>query len=170
MSLINFAQKELELINAFDGKGDFYGGATGKSVMELIECFSKQGHSGMSAPLISSLFVKLADWKPLSHLTFKDDEWHEVGDGMYQNNRCSSVFKDGKDGKPYYLDAITWKYPNGSCVSGTFENITSSQYLKDGKIPKTFYLSVDDNRNIIDRGGLEEVFKVYDKKENTIKS
>ena len=42
MGLIEHAKMELEMAGLFDKKGDFYEGATGKSVMELIEVFSKQ--------------------------------------------------------------------------------------------------------------------------------
>jgi len=59
-NLKQHAQLELERIGAFSEEGDFYGGMTGKAVMELIEVFSEQGHSGMSASVVVQLFTKLA--------------------------------------------------------------------------------------------------------------
>jgi hypothetical protein len=110
MGLIDHAKTELEIAGLFD-KDSVYDGALGESVMELIQVFSKQGHSGMSAPLVANLFHKLATYQPLGPITGKDEEWGDVrdlGDGKpwYQNKRCSAIFKDGKDGKPYYIDAI----------------------------------------------------------------
>jgi hypothetical protein len=51
---------------------------------------------------------RLIAGKPLSPLTGVDDEWMEVGDGVFQNIRCSSVFKDPRfhGGKlAYNIDA-----------------------------------------------------------------
>ena len=56
MGLIEHAKTELEIAGLFDVKGGFYEGMTGKAVIELIEVFSKQGHSGMSAPLVANIF------------------------------------------------------------------------------------------------------------------
>ena len=118
MGLIEHAKIELQIAGLFDEEGDFYGGATGEAVMELIEVFSKQGHSGMSAPIVADLFKKLANYETLQPITGKDEEWGDVrdlGDGVpwYQNKRCSALFKDGVDGKPYYIDAIVKRDQKG---------------------------------------------------------
>ena len=123
MSLIEHAKTELQLAGLFDKEGDFYDGMTGKAVMELIEVFAKQGHSGMSAPYVISIFEKVANFKPLIGITGKDEEWGAVrdlgvGGSWYQNKRCSAIFKDGKDGRPYYIDAIVKRDQNGTCWSG----------------------------------------------------
>ena len=121
MGLIDHAKTELQIAGLFDKEGDFYEGMTGKAVMELIELFSKQGHSGMSAPIVANIFKKLANYEPLGHITGKDDEWNDVsnlGKTLYQNKRCSGLFKDGKDGRPYYIDAIVKRDQNGTCWSG----------------------------------------------------
>lgn len=122
MGLIEHAKTELEIAGLFDKDSD-YEGAIGKAVMELIEVFSKQGHSGMSAPYVVSIFEKLANFKPLLGITGKDEEWGAVRDlgidgSWYQNKRCSAIFKDGKDGRPYYIDAIVKRDQNGTCWSG----------------------------------------------------
>jgi len=94
--------------------------------MELIEVFSKQGHSGCSANIVSDLFNKLSRFKPISPLTGKDDEWCEVADSVFQNKRNGAVFKDGKEGRAYFNDAYVKKTPNGSCWNGGLS-------LKDGR-------------------------------------
>jgi hypothetical protein len=190
MGLIEHAKMELEIAGLFDKKGDFYEGATGKSVMELIELFSKQGHSGMSAPMVASLFHKLAKYESLQPITGKDEEWSDVrdlGDGKpwYQNKRCSGLFKDGKDGKPYYIDAIIKRDQRGTCWSGmAWLNeedwlngdrnlmIDKRGYVKSFPFtPKTFYIDVKDvevakddwESFIVDPSQLDEVWEYYDK-------
>ena len=51
---------------------------------------------------------RLIAGKPITPLTGSDDEFTEVADGVFQNKRCSSVFKDPRfhDGKlAYDIDA-----------------------------------------------------------------
>ncbi len=149
-----------------------------ENILELISVFSKQGHSGMSAPYCISMFKDLASYKLLTPLTGKDDEWNEVSEYFdkvtYQNNRCGSVFKEGKDGVPYYLDAIVWKTQEDITFGGCVEGISSSQNIKGFPFtPKTFYVDVtstkvdeDDYEDVITNpSDLEEVFKYYDMKE-----
>lgn len=39
------------------------------------------------------IIMKLLDMKPLTPIMDGEDQWDNVGDGMYQNKRCSAVFK-----------------------------------------------------------------------------
>lgn len=166
--LVQYAKSELELAGLFDKEKDFYGGMTGNAVLELVECFANQGHSGMSAGIVISLFKSLASWEPINPIHCTDDEWMEVSnDGVFQNKRLSSVFKDGKDGKPYFLDAIVWRDKDGGCFTGTVGVITSRQFIKLPFLPKTFYVDVDENRNIINPNQLKEVFEYYEPLETT---
>lgn len=145
MSTIQHAKNELELAGMFDKDSD-YGGLIGKAVMELIEVFSKQGHSGASAPRVASLFKKLAMYECLIPLTGEDDEWNDISDldkGILQNKRVSSVFKEKETGKSYYLDAIVWRTQKGSSYTGSADGIRSRQYIKSFPFtPKTFYIDV----------------------------
>jgi hypothetical protein len=82
-------------------------------VLALLEVFCDEGHSGSSAPYAIDLFSKLAKFGPIVPLTGEDWEWNNVGDNVYQNKRCSAVFKqaDRFDGKPYYLDGkVFWEW------------------------------------------------------------
>lgn len=105
---------------------------------------------------------------------------------MYQNNRDSRVFKDSKDGKAYFIDAIVF---NGDIVGAfTGRDIMlgdtpyySMQFIKSFPFtPKTFYIDVVDYRwkdkegktldpngdwwthSIKDENQLKEVFEYYD--------
>lgn len=179
-SLISHAKKELlklgyKPIDECDDNPDKW---VQENVLELLEVFSKQGHSGSSAPYVINLFKKLALYEPVAPIMCTDDEWNEVGSNMYQNNRCSAVFKDGKDGKPYYIDAIIWKNQNGVTYTGSSfnskkERITSRQYIKIPFTPKSFYIdridyeiAPDDWESYIkDDKQLEEVWKYYEHQE-----
>ena len=115
MSLITHAKKEMERMWP---ESDDMQDMVKANVLELLEVFSKQGHSGSSAPYVLGLFQQLADFKPLGQLTGEDDEWMEVGPNTYQNIRCCSVFKKGKNGTAYWLDGNIFRDQNG----GTFTN------------------------------------------------
>lgn len=117
MGLVEFSKKELETAGLFDKDKDFYGGMTGKAVLELIEVFAKQGHSGMSASVVRTLFNKLADYKPITSITDLQSDWIEVGDNMFQHKQVSAVFKTGESGKPYYLDGQIFKDKRGTYTS-----------------------------------------------------
>jgi len=124
-NLVDYARSELEAIEAFTAEGDFYGGMTGNAVMELIEVFAAQGHSGMSASLVRELFNKLAAYEPLRPLTGDESEWSEVSEGLFQNKRCSHVFKE--NGEAYDIDGRIFVTPDGSCYTS-----------KDSRVPVTF--------------------------------
>jgi hypothetical protein len=179
MSLLDHAKYELQF-NGFLDKDSDYNGMIGEAVLELIETFSKQGHSGMSAGIVRSIFNELADYKPLGGISGEDNEWKEVSSNLYQNKRLSGVFKDifKLNGKPYYLDAITWKTSitsttwSGVAVTKDRKKISSRQFIKDFPFyPKTFQIevhevenSVDDSFIISEKGmqQLEEALKYYD--------
>jgi hypothetical protein len=122
-----------------------------KEVIEnVLEVFSTQGNSGGSAPYSARAVAKAIEntmlFKPLSPLTGEPGEWGEVeqdDDGMQQNNRLSSVFKQGKKGKPYYLDAIVWRGEEEyDSFTGQVEDVQSRQYVRWPFTPKTFYIEV----------------------------
>jgi len=124
MSLVSHAKRELKLLG-YVPLGEEQKDAPNKwiqeNVLELIEVFSKQGHSGFSATCCINLFSKLAKFENIAPLTGEEEEWNEVQDGIYQNNRCGEVFKNGKDSKAYWMygkifsddDGKTW-FTNGN--------------------------------------------------------
>jgi len=79
-------------------------------VLKLLEVFGEEGHSGSSAPYAINLFKTLASFEPVVPLTGEDWEWHECGDGVFQNLRCSRVFKqaDRFDGQAYDINGIVF--------------------------------------------------------------
>lgn len=101
MSLRNFAESELDRVLGKDEMDQ----DMRKCVLDIIDIFSEQGHSGFSAALCTNLVTKLMKFEPLTPITGEDDEWMEVGPNMFQNKRCSHVFKDA-DGKAYDSEGI----------------------------------------------------------------
>ena len=80
-----------------------------KNLIQLLELFSSHQNSGTSAPYAIDLFTKLAKYEPLVPLTGEDWEWVHVGEQtgkLYQNKRCSHVFKD--DDGAYDIQGIVW--------------------------------------------------------------
>ena len=59
-TLVDFAHDRLQEWGLFDKDSD-YGGMLGEAVMELVETFSDQGHSGMSAALTRQVFNTIFD-------------------------------------------------------------------------------------------------------------
>lgn len=108
MNLLEHAKYELSL-NGYDvnfnketiESDDDYGNAIAKSVLELIEVFSKAGHTGFSGPWCLRLFNKLVNHKALSELTNNPDEWEDVSKisdlpkgTFFQNKRQYSCFSN----------------------------------------------------------------------------
>ena len=81
-------------------------GALCEHVLTLLKVFSDEGHSGSTAPYTVNMFKKLAMFEPLVPLTGEDWEWHEAREGVFQNKRCSRVFKqaDRFNGQAYDID------------------------------------------------------------------
>lgn len=112
-----------------------------QNILELLEVFSNQGHSGFSAPYCIAMFEKLASFKPLGPLKGTDDEWNEIGEGLYQNKRCSHVFKqaDRFDGQAYDSQAVVfydWVEQFGE--DGTVGRFKSHYTSRDSSRPITF--------------------------------
>lgn len=108
-----------------------------KHVLKLIEVFADEGHSGSSAPYAIDLFKKLAMFEPVVPLTGEDWEWHEASEGVFQNIRCSHVFKqkDRFDGQAYDIDGkIFWEW----YINENGEKNKSYFTGRDSCVPITF--------------------------------
>ncbi len=87
---------------------------------KILNLFFDEWDSGGAVAVMQPVLMKLIAGKPLSPLTGTDEEWLEVMDGVFQNKRCSTVFKDPRfhGGKLAYdidnpngpRDAITFPY------------------------------------------------------------
>lgn len=120
-------------------------------LMELIEVFEKQEHSGASAGYLISLLKDLMSFTPLSPLTGEDHEWNDMsmygGDGEtdWQNNRCSHVFKRA-DGTCYDINGKVFIDPDGC----SYTNRDSFVEVTFPYKPETVTVYVDGEGNPIE--------------------
>ncbi len=173
-----FAERELEILSksATDPNNRPIIEPFKKEILALCDAFGKSCQSGGSAPYtasaISQAVKKLLLQNPVCPVMGIDEEWVDVssmGDGdtecVYQNNRCSGVFKNS-EGKSWFLDAIIWKEENGNTYFGngllpTGERFHSKQYVKSFPFtPKTFYIDVV--KEILPENWTQEPFIEWD--------
>ena len=103
MELVVYAEYELDQAGLFDKDSD-YGGMLGTSVLELIEKFAEQGHSGYSAELVTQCAARLMRYKPLTSIEQPvDADWNvcDIDESIFQHRRLSSLFS-GDKGKTWY--------------------------------------------------------------------
>lgn len=123
-------------------------------LIALVDKFGNSGQSGGSAPYVANAIAnavkKLCLQEPLAPVMNTPEEWYLPCQNsleciqLYQNNRCSALFKKGIDGVPYYLDAIVWQGEDEyDSFTGTVETYASVNYVKSFPwIPKTFRIDV----------------------------
>lgn len=134
-NLVRYAERELKIAGLFDKDSD-YEGRLAEAVIELVRVFSAQGHSGASAHMTVALFKKVALFESLIPLQGTDDEWNEVSEGIYQNNRCSHVFKE--NGQAYDIYGKVFREPSGT----TYTNRESRVFVTFPYVPKTEIIDV----------------------------
>lgn len=131
---VEYAKSELARITK---DGDGLQNAINKNILDIIELFASQGHSGFTAGYAMSILERLSRFKPITPLTGEDDEWIKVSDEMgqrcFQNKRCSSVFKttdaQGNTIEVHDIDAI-------ACSdNGGLTWFTSSRFRKNVTFP-----------------------------------
>ena len=123
-NLVDYAKEELKRIGMIDS-GEPYNDGVAEAILDLIEMFASQGHSGFTSPYTANAFKRLDMYKPLAPLTGEDSEWNEIEPGYYQNKRYSAVFKkDGKvynsEGRVFTDDGETWYSCRDSRIEITF--------------------------------------------------
>jgi hypothetical protein len=100
MSIVDQAKTELAAAGFSDDDT--------RVMVQILEIFFEQWDSGGAVHAVAPVLQRLIVGKPLSPLTGADDEFEEVADGVFQNKRCGSVFKDPRyhgDKLAYDLDA-----------------------------------------------------------------
>lgn len=116
MSLVEWAKVELERIG---GKDDEMQQMMNRDILQIVETFAEQGHTGFSASYALSIIKRLLDYKPITPLTGEDDEWGDVppwdgGKNSQQNKRCSAVFRSNFDNSTaYYVDGKVFSDDGG---------------------------------------------------------
>ena len=145
-NLLSHAKDELDRIGMTEDSPDEMNRMMRKHVLHMMQEFANEGHSGFSASYAISILTKLMDFKPLSPLTGRDDEWHNVSDygpePHWQNIRRSSVFKDA-DGTCYDIDGkVFWEWAMPYEEGG--KPYKSYYACRESRVPVTFPYTVPD--------------------------
>lgn len=98
-----YTKSELELAGWLENEG-MYGDMIGTAVLDLVATFASQGHSGMSADITLALFDRVVRFKPLTEITYGDDQWTKHDHGTWQHKRNSSIFSDDQGRSWYDID------------------------------------------------------------------
>jgi len=148
-------------------------------IKKITKIFSKQGHSGGSAPFysatLSNTIKKVLNFEPLSTITGKDYEWsNEIDEEVFQNKRLSSLFKNNPDSKknrnkkissnPYFIDAIIWQGEDEyDTFTGQVEDVASWQYIKGFPFTqKKFYIDIIKEKYDEHKHGKDVNYSEYD--------
>ena len=147
-NLQNHAWNEFRAAGWCDEGGNFKDEMQGvicSGILQLLDVFSDQGHSGTSGSYTLSMFNKLANFEPLVPLTGEDWEWFEYSEGRFQNRRCGRVFKDSErfNGQAYDIDSVVfWEWnedENGELHKTHFTSSGSAQPIQFPYTPVTKY-------------------------------
>lgn len=114
-----------------------------QNLVDVTRVFCLEGYSGGAAPIAISMLSKVLAWEPLAPLTGDDDEWDDMsacsGSPLWQNKRCSRVFKKA-DGTCFDVQGIVFVDKSGvswtsreSCVPVTFPYTPKTEYVQRGE-------------------------------------
>jgi len=131
-----FAERELDLINMTANSKDKMTRELRHSILSMIRVFSNAGHSGSSAAITNAIVHRLLKFEPLTPLTGHDNEWMQVTDHLWQNTRCSRVFKD--ENNAWDIDGRV--FMGDGCQ---YTNADSKVVVEFPYIPKTEYVDVE---------------------------
>lgn len=145
-NLVDYAEAELSRIGMGKDADDKMNKLMHDNIIEIVRKFAEQGHSGFSASYALSVLQKVMAYEPLTRLTGGDDEWMEIEEevmgrpGVYQNVRCSHVFKE--NGQAYDTEGRIF-YPKGKPAE-TYTNGDSSVPVTFPYIPKREYVEAEE--------------------------
>lgn len=141
--MIKKAEYELELLlkQCEDEEAIKMQKVINKNLLDLVELFAKQGHSGFTANYTINILIKLLNQSFITPLTGADDEWVEVSRGVFQNNRESKIFKqhDIFNGQAYYIDGKAFSRDGGKTWYTNSESFVTIKFPLY-KLPDTEYI------------------------------
>jgi hypothetical protein len=115
-NLVDYAESELQRIGMGADTSDEMNKLMHDNIIQVVKIFAEQGHSGFSAGYALGILKNVLNFEPVTPLTGEDDEWELINEqmggreGLYQNKRCSHVFKE--DGQAYDSEGRIF-YPTG---------------------------------------------------------
>jgi hypothetical protein len=128
--LVRHAMDELDYIGMTENSPDDMNRMMRRHLIHMVTEFAKEGHSGFSAGYAITALNKLFDFKPLGPLTGKDEEWNEVSEGVCQNKRCSTIFKDDT-GRACNIDGrVFWEWYTDEKTGETYKSYFTNYYSR----------------------------------------
>jgi hypothetical protein len=94
-NLYQYAVSELKGIGMLDENGEVVEDESPpitQGILDIVETFAKMGHSGYSAAWTLGVLTRLLDYRPLTPLTFEEEQWVKHSDEVWQHVRDSKVF------------------------------------------------------------------------------
>lgn len=176
MTMTEWAENEIKIAckkeapDRKDGEWD-YGCACYESALKAYKSLMDDKHSGFSFGMTKNILIRLLNNQPLTPIEDTDDMWNEVGKGVYQCKRMSSLFKHVDNGKIRYSDNERIIFFDGdiSCYSSFVKTIFNEMF----PIVMPYYPSiyryevygrtyfVDENGVEIDKPGEYNVREIY---------
>lgn len=144
-TFLNYAKSEFDIIGMTEDSEDEINQDMRKCILDIVQMFADQGHSGFSASYAINILEKLLRYEPLSPLTGEDSEWTAIDYGdeiAYQNKRCGRIFKD-TDGRAYDIDGkVFWDWytdEDGTKFKSHYTCKDSRVYVDFPYTPTTVY-------------------------------
>lgn len=123
--MVNYAKRELDILCPPDANGrkDPMQETIDRNILDIVELFTSQGHSGASASYVLGILDRVLNFKPIKPLTGEDDEWHDAFGGNEQNERCSSVFRrDHDNATAYDIDGKVFSNDGGKTFYSCYQS------------------------------------------------
>lgn len=146
MGMLEKAKEELRLMRGENSEPDEMQDLIEKDILEIIETFAKQGHSGFSANYCIPIINRLLKQEPLLPLSGKDDEWLDIsescsGKKVYQNKRLPTIFKDEdrSDGQAYNIDGKIFSDDDGKTWYTSKESSVPIEFPYIPKAPERVF-------------------------------
>ena len=133
MNLLEYAKNELDILEQGckdDEEALKMQQVITRDILNIVETFVEQHHSGFSANYTLNLLERLLRYKPLTPIEDKPEEWLDLSQyGMedLQHKRCSSVFKR-KDGTAYWVEGRIFSDDNGKSWYTSKDSIVEIEF------------------------------------------
>jgi hypothetical protein len=137
--LVDDAERNLRNSGLFDEDSD-YEGMLGQAVLELIQVFAKQGHSGASAMRTLELFDQVAKRKPLTAQAWDAEREHLI-QWLQDQGQLSGEHAMDEKGIQTFLDMSIGDRPmTESLIEQVAEGMSAAEvidsHLKIGRGPR----------------------------------
>ena len=158
-NLVEFAKREFSELGWLDGD-DKMQKLVCENVIELLQAFSNQGHSGFSGGYILSLFSQLVNFNPITEVKDENLFWSGCGRDVMQHKKMPTIFKS--NGKTYWIDGVVFE-----CDSGTRWSSSDSKMIVDMPLRasdlKTEVILVDSDGKCLNGDEFEKYMKLSER-------